>query len=47
MYTRMDSGRLKSHVGRTASLSEIGDVFDDLEAARYVGRAVITDFEHD
>ena len=40
-------GRVKSHVGRTASLSEIGDVFDDLEAARYVGRAVITDFEHD
>lgn len=37
-------GRVKSHVGRTAALSEIGDVFDDLEAGKYVGRAVITDF---
>lgn len=37
-------GRVKSHIGRTAALSEIGDVFDDLEAGRYVGRAVITDF---
>lgn len=39
-------GRVRSHVGRVATLSEIGDVFDDLEAGRYVGRAVITDFEH-
>jgi propanol-preferring alcohol dehydrogenase len=38
-------GRVRSHVGRTAALSEIADVFDDLEAGRYVGRAVITDFE--
>ena len=37
-------GRVKSHIGRTAALSEIGDVFDDLEAGKYVGRAVITDF---
>jgi D-arabinose 1-dehydrogenase-like Zn-dependent alcohol dehydrogenase len=37
-------GKVKSHIGRTAALSEIGDVFDDLEAGRYVGRAVITDF---
>lgn len=37
-------GRVKSHIGRTAVLSEIGDVFNDLEAGRYVGRAVITDF---
>ena len=37
-------GRVKSHVGRTAALAEIGEVFDDLEAGRYVGRAVITDF---
>ena len=39
-------GRVKSHISRTAALSEIGDVFDDLEAGRYVGRAVITDFAH-
>jgi propanol-preferring alcohol dehydrogenase len=38
-------GRVKSHVGRTAALSEIAAVFDDLEAGRYVGRAVITDFD--
>lgn len=37
-------GRVKSHIGRTATLSEIGDVFDELESGRYVGRAVITDF---
>jgi alcohol dehydrogenase, propanol-preferring len=37
-------GRVKSHIGRTAALSEIGDVFNDLESGRYVGRAVITDF---
>ena len=37
-------GHVKSHIGRTAALEEIGDVFDDLEAGRYVGRAVITDF---
>src|SRR4051794_39558478 len=36
-------GRVKSHVGRTAALAEISDVFDELEAGRYVGRAVITD----
>lgn len=36
-------GRVKSHVGRTAVLSEVGSVFDDLEAGRYVGRAVLTD----
>ena len=36
-------GRVKSHIGRTAALSELGDVFDDLEAGRYVGRGIITD----
>jgi D-arabinose 1-dehydrogenase-like Zn-dependent alcohol dehydrogenase len=37
-------GRVKSHIGRTAALADISDVFDDLQAGRYVGRAVITDF---
>lgn len=37
-------GKVKSHVGRTAALAELSDVFDDLQAGRYVGRAVITDF---
>jgi propanol-preferring alcohol dehydrogenase len=34
-------GRVKSHIGRTAALSELGSVFEDLEAGRYVGRAVL------
>ena len=37
------AGRVKSHVSRTAPLSELPAVFDDLEAGRYLGRAVITD----
>ena len=37
------AGRVKSHVSRTAPLSELPSVFDDLEAGRYLGRAVITD----
>ncbi len=37
------AGKVKSHIGRTGPLSELGAVFDDLEAAKYVGRAVITD----
>ncbi len=36
-------GKVKSHVGRTAPLSELAEVFDELEAGAYVGRAVITD----
>ena len=36
-------GKVKSHVGRTASLSELPAVFEELEAGSYVGRAVITD----
>jgi propanol-preferring alcohol dehydrogenase len=36
-------GKVKSHIGRRALLSELGDVFDELEAGKYVGRAVITD----
>ena len=34
-------GKVKSHIGRTAKLDELPAVFDDLEAGRYVGRAVI------
>jgi alcohol dehydrogenase, propanol-preferring len=36
-------GRVKSHVSRVGALSEIGEIFDDLEASRYLGRAVLTD----
>ncbi len=37
------AGQVKTHVGRTAALSEVGEVFDELEAGRYVGRGVLTD----
>ena len=37
------AGKLRSHIGRKASLSELPAVFDELEAGQYVGRAVITD----
>jgi propanol-preferring alcohol dehydrogenase len=37
------AGQVKSHIGRVGKLSELGTVFDELEAAKYVGRAVITD----
>ena len=36
------AGTVKSHVGRTGALSELPAIFDDLEASRFVGRAVIT-----
>lgn len=37
------AGKVKSHIGRTGALSELGSIFDELESAQYVGRAVITD----
>ena len=37
------SGRVRSHVGRVGTLSDLESIFDDLESSRYVGRAVITD----
>ena len=37
------AGKVKSHVGRTAPLSELPAVFDELENGKYVGRAVIDD----
>jgi propanol-preferring alcohol dehydrogenase len=36
-------GRVRSHVTRTGPLSELGAIFDELEAGKYLGRAVITD----
>jgi propanol-preferring alcohol dehydrogenase len=36
-------GKVKTHVSRTAPLSELPAVFDDLEGAKYLGRAVLTD----
>jgi propanol-preferring alcohol dehydrogenase len=37
------AGQVKSHIGRVGALSELGAIFDELEAGKYVGRAVITD----
>jgi hypothetical protein len=34
---------VKSHVSRRGKLSELPSIFDDLEASRYLGRAVLTD----
>lgn len=34
-------GKVKTHVGRTASLSEINQVFEELEKGTYMGRAII------
>ena len=37
------AGEVKSHIGRVGGLSELGAIFDELEAGKYLGRAVITD----
>jgi len=37
------TGQVKSHIGRTGALSELDTIFDELQAGKYVGRAVITD----
>jgi propanol-preferring alcohol dehydrogenase len=39
-------GRVKSHVSRVGALSDLGTIFDELEAGKYLGRAVITDLGH-
>jgi alcohol dehydrogenase, propanol-preferring len=36
-------GKVKSHIGRVGPLSGLSEIFDELEAGAYVGRAVITD----
>jgi alcohol dehydrogenase, propanol-preferring len=40
------AGKVKTHVSRTGALSELPAVFDELEAAQYLGRAVLTDLAH-
>ena len=37
------AGRVASHVSRTGPLSDLGAIFDELEAGKYLGRAVVTD----
>jgi len=36
-------GKVKTHVGRTGSLSEISQILEELEQGKYFGRAVIND----
>jgi propanol-preferring alcohol dehydrogenase len=37
------AGKVETHVSRVGTLSEVPTIFDELEAGRYLGRAVITD----
>jgi alcohol dehydrogenase, propanol-preferring len=37
------SGRVRTHVSRVGALSELGSILEDLEAGRYLGRAVVND----
>jgi propanol-preferring alcohol dehydrogenase len=37
------SGRVRTHVSRTGALSELPAIFEELEAGKYLGRAVVTD----
>jgi propanol-preferring alcohol dehydrogenase len=37
------AGRVKSHVSRRGPLSDLPAIFDELESAKYLGRAVIDD----
>jgi propanol-preferring alcohol dehydrogenase len=36
-------GKVKTHIGRTATLSEINQVLEELEEGKFVGRAIIDD----
>ncbi len=36
-------GHVKTHVSRIGTLSDVPEIFDELEAGKYLGRAVITD----
>jgi propanol-preferring alcohol dehydrogenase len=37
------AGKVKTHVSRVGGLADVPAIFDDLEAGKYLGRAVITD----
>jgi propanol-preferring alcohol dehydrogenase len=37
------AGRVKTHVSRVGALSDVPQIFDELAAGKYLGRAVITD----
>jgi D-arabinose 1-dehydrogenase-like Zn-dependent alcohol dehydrogenase len=44
LITLAAEGRVKTHIGRIAKLSELNDVFEELEQGKFVGRAIINDF---
>lgn len=37
------AGKVRTHVGRQGALSDLDAIFEELEASRYLGRAVLTD----
>lgn len=37
------AGKVRTHVSRTGSLSDVPAIFSELEAGAYLGRAVLTD----
>jgi propanol-preferring alcohol dehydrogenase len=37
------AGKVRSHISRTGALTELPTIFDELEAAQFTGRAVLTD----
>jgi len=37
-------GKVKTHIGRTANLSEINQVFEELKQGKFLGRAIIDNF---
>ena len=40
------AGKVKTHVSRIGALSDVPAIFDDLEAGKYLGRAIITDLSN-
>jgi propanol-preferring alcohol dehydrogenase len=40
------AGKVKTHVSRVGALADVPAIFDELEAGKYLGRAVITDLTH-
>lgn len=43
LVTLAAAGKVHTHVSRRGKLSELPSIFDDLEAGKYLGRAVLTD----
>ena len=37
------AGKVRSHIGRSGPLTDLGTIFDELQTGSYLGRAVVTD----